>query len=134
MTFYCSFCGHGVKTQRGLRQNIDSKPLCRSKELAKEGLFDVTKLCQKPHTIASIRKRTFKDIDSNHHFDLSNVDGLVSVPKAKQIRRFTDYEGQKNEATGKTFETLAGNYGVITTVTGVIPYFTQNMTVKASAP
>lgn len=105
MKIYCPFCGHGVKTERGLRQHIDAKPVCRAKKLSKAGLFDVSKPCLKPPPVASIPKRILEESDSPNHFDLSGIVDLQCLPKAKRPRRFLDHEGHENGGTGKTYET-----------------------------
>ena len=107
MTIYCQYCGHTVKTERGLRQHIDSRPECRTKELAKAGLFDVSKVRLKPPPVASIPKRTCEESDSNHNFDHSKIGYLLGPPKAKRSRRFGDYEARENGGTGKTSNAVA---------------------------
>ena len=47
-----------------------------------------------PPPFASIpTKRTYEDSDSNHNFDLSEIDDLLGVPKAKRTRLSVYDEG-----------------------------------------
>jgi hypothetical protein len=95
MWYYCDYCQNRVKTRRGLRQHIDGKPQCKAKERERLGISTPSTLCsQNPPPVASIpTKRTDEDSKSNQHFDLSEIDDLLGVPKAKRTRRSFYDEG-----------------------------------------
>lgn len=106
MTFYCTFCGQKVKTQRGLRQHIDGKPECRRQEKAMVGISMVTTPMsrKKSPPAASIPKRDYDDTDLGHDFGMSDNDSFMSLPKAKRTRRF--YEPQRRETGGTGEDTF----------------------------
>ena len=91
----CAYCGASVKTERGLRQHIDSKPECLKQAKAKLGIVD---LCipvrKKPPPVASIPKRAYEDIDSSPDFDISGGNGGPYLSKPKRRRRFFGDEGR----------------------------------------
>jgi hypothetical protein len=91
----CEYCGVSVKTERGLRQHIDSKPECLKQAKAKLGIVDLCiPACKKPPPVASIPKRAYEDIDSSPDFDISGGNGGPYLSKPKRRRRFFGDEGR----------------------------------------
>lgn len=99
MTFVCCHCGHEVLSQRGLRQHIDSKPLCLAKERKNLGL---TYQCpaanlKKPPPVASIPDRGVEEYAIGEDKDVPSgrFTNYLDPKKPKQSRAWFQRKSKK---------------------------------------